>query len=174
MNPLDPTADASRPLGGEMTTSGVATAETTPVPATLRQAVMECLRSNPELASEVGGRISYGFAPSSYSLPYVTFSIASNPHGHTFAGSDGTAVARVQINCWGKSSGDCERASEVIRLRIQGLRGRVGFVDVTGVFLIDQVDLLEPSSPGSKTWIFRVMSDYQINHRVPRPDIRRS
>lgn len=141
------------------------------VPSTLRQAVLARLKGLAALRDLIGDRIVSAYVPGQTARPCVTFTIPANPHGHTFDGSDGTASARVQINVWANDLVVADQATEAVRLGIHGFRGWIGSVEILGVFHVDSVDLSELAAPGGDSRIFRIMSDYQINHRVAIPNM---
>jgi hypothetical protein len=141
-----------------------------------RETLVAKLGSIPELTALVGTAIYPGAIPETHDLgsdgPVLTYRISSYPHGKVLAGSDGTASPRVQFDAWSVDFGLADAITKAIRDAI--FKRPVnpwtpGGVEIMSVSKDDEFDIAEPPKAATDQWTYRVMSTYQIKHRVPIP-----
>jgi hypothetical protein len=141
-----------------------------------RETLVAKLASIPELTALVGTAIYPGAIPETHDLgsdgPVLTYRISSYPHGKVLAGSDGTASPRVQFDAWSADFALADAITKAIRDAI--FRRPVnpwtpGGVEIMSVSKDDEFDIAEPPKAATDQWTYRVMSTYQIKHRVPIP-----
>jgi hypothetical protein len=155
---------------------GDATLTYSNVTLTFRETLVAKLGSIAALTTIVGDAIYPGAIPETHDLgsdgPVLTYRISSYPHGKVLAGSDGTASPRVQLDAW---SVDFAKA-DAITLAIERAIFRPpvnpwapGGVEIMSVSKGDEFDIAEPPKAATDQWTYRVMSVYQIKHRVPIP-----
>ncbi|MCA0920225.1 DUF3168 domain-containing protein [Pseudooceanicola nanhaiensis] len=70
-----------------------------------------------------GTRINWGAHPQGEPWPGVILRVISDVEGHTLAGPNGVAHARVQIDCQADSYGAAKRLARAVRAALGGYRG---------------------------------------------------
>ncbi len=138
-------------------------------PLTLREAVVAWLNSLTALVALVGTRI-YFADPSQLSLyPCVVVQVTNRSYEHNLAGSDGVSLATVHIEAISQFESVSVACVETWRNYFDGFRGTQSGVPIGRCFLNDEFDAETPPLAGSDLWIYHVVTEYVIWHRVPLP-----
>lgn len=131
------------------------------------------LSAKSEITSIVGTRLWRGHLPQSFNWasPALTFWKVSEVHDHNIDGGGGCARARIQVDCWHKSSSTAvvDDLAEQVRLALQGFDGLMGDVPVTSVVLDNVVSLPEPPTGASDDWRQHIALDFLVIYRISAP-----
>jgi len=105
--------------------------------------------------------------------PVLTYSIPTKPYGHVLTGSDGTSVARVQLDVWDFTVAGPKKVLEAIRNGIDGLPGTWGDGTVTILSVVqqDDIDADEEPKAGSDQWLYHSIAEYAVKYRVSIPTL---
>jgi hypothetical protein len=150
------------------------------------QALRAELLSIPELTALLG-TIGSGTTPAIFKTavpqtydyyfngPALTYTIPTKPMGHVLTGSDGTAVARVQLDAWGYTESAIKMIIEAIRNGIDGsglpeVWGN-GTVIIMSCIQQDDIDSDEEPKAGSDQWLYHTISEYNVKYRVSIPTL---
>jgi hypothetical protein len=151
---------------------GVSSAPPVPTgPATFRESVFARLEDVPGLSDLIGDRLYFGGLPQGVSrtLPAVTFSVASRTFGRWLESPNRTSRARVRVSCWSNDELEAPLVADAIRAYLDGYRGRVGQVYFYYVNLEGEYDLPEPLGDGRDGFLYQVVLDFSITHKVSLP-----
>jgi len=120
------------------------------------------LKSKTAIKAIVGRKIYPGHAPSSASLPYITFSRISEPPHHHMGAAAGIASPTFQVDSWGRNSKQVSKLSEAIRNAIDGFTGLMGTNDVRVARITRTSDDEEAQQNGTQQPAFRIGQDILI------------
>ncbi len=101
--------------------------------------------------------------PQNAAFPNTVYHIVSTTPTHDLAGYSGLTESRIQFDCWGMSYADTATASENLRVNLDGYKGTMGTVTVSGSLRINQF-AMPPESSGdqSDTYHYRTVAEYRI------------
>lgn len=140
---------------------------------TLREAVVAKLNSITALTNSVNTRIYYE-DPSQLSIyPCVVVQIPDRGWDHNLDGADGVSTATVHIEAISQYESVTMACLEAVRNQLDGFRGyftnsNTG-VAVMTCLLQDEFDQTTPPLAGSDLWIYHMVHEYRLKHRVPFP-----
>ncbi len=127
------------------------------------------LNSITDLTNSVGSRIYYA-DPSQLSVyPCMVLSIPSREYQHNLAGADGVSIATVHIEAISQFESMSQSCMEAVRNNLDGFRGTQSGVSIGRCFLDDEYDGQTPPLAGSNLWIYHLVTEYRVWHRVPLP-----
>jgi len=136
---------------------------------TLRQAIVARLNSIPAVTALVGTRV-YFDDPSQLSVyPCLAVMVDERKYGHNLDGADGSSVASVHIEAISQYESVSVAVMEAIRDSFDGFRGVQSGVSIGRCFLDDEYDATSPPLANSDAWIYHVVVEYRIWHRVNFP-----
>jgi hypothetical protein len=136
---------------------------------TFREAIIARLNSIAALTTLVGTRI-YWDDPSQLSVyPCLVVQVANRDYGHNLDGADGVSVATVSIEAISQFESISVACIEAVRNSLDGFRGPQSGVGIMSCYLEDEVDATTPPLAGHKEWIYHVVTEWKIKHRVPAP-----
>lgn len=145
---------------------------------TFRETIEAKLSSISRLRSIVGSRIYPGVVPQTHDFgrlgPALAFFIHGYPRGHTLSGSDRSATATVEFLALGYSRGDVDAMTLAIWDALDGVPTNPwgdGTITILACVQQDESDHAYPPRDGSDQWVFSIMSEYKIMHRVSSPTL---
>lgn len=139
-----------------------------------RQTLVAKLTSISDLTAIVGAAIFADALPQTHDLgrngPALTFTIVSYPRGMVMGGLDGTGTPRIQFSAWAYS----KASSDAITLVLLGSLTVVppanpwgdGTITILSCTHQDESDQSEPPPEGGDQWIYQIVSEYQVKHRL--------
>ncbi len=143
------------------------------------EALLARLLAITEITDIVGTAIYVGAIPQTYDLgaagPALTYSVPTKPRGHDLGGSDGTAVARIQLDAWSYSQSTVRTLIDAIDNGIGGKPVETswgnGTCRIVSVVHQNELDADEPPSVGSDRPVFHTLAEYQVRYRVSIPTL---
>lgn len=157
---------------GGITINGSADVTFCPAYQSILTAVWSHLSDTDSVTAIVENNIWKGLLPQEYSwgTPAITiYQIGPEQFTHDLDGAGGTAVARIQIDCWAANEDDSEELAEKVRLLFHGYSGIVGTRDALEVECDGLVRLHEAPIDASDFWRYHVAVDFLIDYRVEIP-----
>lgn len=138
---------------------------------TWKEALRELLVSSTHLAALVDARrVRHGYRPAGDDYPAVTFFALGVTQGHTLTAADGLPLARVQIDCWGRTGAEADQLREAVRLTVDGFRGDMSGVFVQSCLLDDGGrDEYLPPQDGSDRGVHQVTLDLRLSFEETVP-----
>lgn len=129
------------------------------------------------ITSLVGTRIYPLVRPQGGALPAITYQVIGSTHEHVNGSTANTlraaglATYTVQVDSWASTYTAAQTIDETLRTKLQGYRGTMGSIVVTGVFKQSSQDLLEQSIEGKSPGDYRVSTDYSfmVKESIPTP-----
>lgn len=113
----------------------------------LAQAVADYLTSDTDVAALVATRIYPLILPQGPTLPALTYKANLVERDMTLDDPDLQASSVFQIDCWASTYAAADALFHAVRRRLNGYRGTMSGVTVTGIFLFRQApDAYEPAS----------------------------
>lgn len=108
----------------------------------IRLALRAYLLADGDVTSAVGIRVFPVRLPQGITQPSVVYNRISGNSDYHSQGSSGLVVTRMQIDAWAKTTDEAARVADIVKDRIDGLRGEVSFgsespqesIEVRGVF----------------------------------------
>lgn len=135
----------------------------------VKTAIRTLLLSGAELHARVGARVYPRLAPQGQTSEYIVLTIISRPHDHTLTGSSGYATARIQINCYSRTSIAADELGELVRKRLQGYSGTSAGVVIHHCLLMDDRDGVEPAAGANERRLYFTSLDFEVAHKEARP-----
>ena len=149
-------------------------------PQQFEQALVAKLATLGDLTAIVGTSIFKSFVPQTHDLqrngPALTYMLPTKVQGHSLVGSNGTAVARVQMDMWGlgdSQQGAVKFGIEAIRSEMDGPPTVWGDGSCVIMSVVQQTDgdLDEEPEAGSDQVLYHSMTEYAVKYRVSIPVI---
>lgn len=107
-------------------------------------------------------RVYPGFQPQGVTLPAVVLDTISDSPEHTTDGHCSLTVARLQVQCWGKTPDSAQAVAEQVRLAVDGYRGTWGSTTINQAFKLDGEDGEEPAADNEPRRRFSHTVDYEV------------
>lgn len=141
---------------------------------TFRETLITKLRSIDDLTAVVGSAIYTDSLPQTHDLgrdgPALSFAIVSYPRGEVMQGLDGTGMPRVQFSAWSydKAAADAITLALLYSLTVVPAENPWGdgTITIMSVTQADESDQGEPPQSGGDQWIYQIVSEFQIKHRL--------
>lgn len=142
-----------------------------PAYQSIMTAVWSHLSQAEPITALVESNVWKGLLPQEYSwsTPAITLHHISEEFTHDLDGAGGTAISRVQIDCWGITEDSSEQLAEQVRLLFHGYSGMVGSKDVLEIECDGLVRLHEEPKDASDWWRYHIAVDFLIDYRVDIP-----
>ena len=122
-------------------------------------ALVDHLRSQADLAALVGMRIHPDYFPQNEQLPAIAYTLEDEQPEHTLEGPSGMRRAVYQVNVWASSRREAMAVARAAAAALDGFRGAMKDVAVTGAFL-DGMD--RERDPDTGAWC--VSMRFTINY----------
>jgi hypothetical protein len=136
----------------------------------LRQAIRYYLVNLPAITALVGTRIRFGRFDQADARPGITYSCPGNARGHDLDGSNGSAVARVQFDCWADDPDDALAIKIALEQALDGMqRTDLSGVFVKGCLQQNEVDLTEDRRDASGRYLHHIAVEYRFDYYVSVP-----
>lgn len=122
------------------------------------------LSADPALAAWVGSRIFPITYPQDAALPTVTYQLVSKLPEYTHDGEGGVAESHFHVSCFGKTYLEAKETARRVRGALRTLMaqpGKMGDVNVGGVFLENEIDVFSPDEAESLS-AYHVLAEYMI------------
>ena len=133
-------------------------------------AIYAHLAADTDVIALTSTRIYPHEAPSSATLPYITFYQISGPHAHHLTAAAGMTEPRIQIDCWADSALGAETLADKVRLAMDGFRGTMSSTTVRMCHLDDEgMDFFDKAQSAREGGIFRKRLDFLIWHTESVP-----
>lgn len=124
----------------------------------MRPDLLSLVREDPAVAALVARRVYWDERPQGKPLPSITLQVISKVGGHTLDAPEDLKVARVQVDCWARSSDEADALEGAVEATLDGYRGGA----FQGVFL----ENTRGSREGGTTEAdrpFRVSMDFMVH-----------
>ena len=136
---------------------------------TIEAAVYSRLGAVAGVTALVSTRIYPDQGPQKPTDPYITFRVVSERHEHHMTAAAGGVFARVQIDCWSRTSEDAAAVGEAVRNALQGWTGTAGSVAVKLSHLANRFSMPAGPSDGSDAAWHRATLDFLMGHTETVP-----
>jgi hypothetical protein len=135
----------------------------------LREALRAYLLADLTLAGLVGTRVRPGSFAETDAMPGVTYKVVTDAPGHHLTAATGLSEARVQLDSWARTIGECAAVKARLQLLLDGWADRPATygVEVVRAEKLSEVDLHEPPVPPSEYWLYHISMDFRVKHRTP-------
>jgi len=115
-------------------------------------------------------RIYPSTAPTSASLPYITYHQIRCDHPHHLTSAAGLADEGIQIDCWDDGALGAEALAAAVREGMDGFCGAMGTLAAKGVHLHDEgMDFFDKLQSGREGGTYRKRMDFRIWHAESVP-----
>lgn len=94
----------------------------------------------------IGTRVYPSLLPQNVTLPAMVMQMISDPHELLHDGPQGLPTARVQYDCWGRTSLEATNVAQALRAAVDGYVGAMGAVTVTCAAIENMIDAYEPTT----------------------------
>lgn len=110
----------------------------------LEAALVQFLKNDSAIFNKVNSRIHpFSKRPQSDPLPAITYLRVSAPRSHSHDGPDGLVPARIQLDVLGEDYKEAKELADLVRILLDGFRGKMGEVEISGSFLDGDPDKFE-------------------------------
>ena len=116
-------------------------------------------------------RIYPGFVPQGVALPHVVLNTISDVPDHDCDGANTWAVARIQVDAYGRTPDEADAVIEQIRLACDGKTGTMGGSTVHWCFKEDGDDTPEPAPANEVRRRHRTRNDYRLAYVQSLPTL---
>lgn len=130
----------------------------------MKEALRSYLCADPGIGSLVGKRIAWGARPRASALPSICLHQISGVRQYAMTAPSGLVAARVQVDCWGLTQADVTAVARAVNAAIGGLRQTVAGVQMQGVFLESEQDMIDEGGAAPAELLHRVSQDWMIWH----------
>ncbi|MEO0033520.1 MAG: hypothetical protein RIS94_3278 [Pseudomonadota bacterium] len=115
------------------------------------------------LAALVASRINWDARPQAEGLPAVSLTLVSTMPTQTMTGPTSLESCRVQIDCWGTTSGSAVAVARAVRTRMEALVPGVA-APIEAAFTAGLI-AFAPEDEGGGAMIYRRMIDFFVWYR---------
>ena len=133
----------------------------------LSKALYSRLTGDTNITGLVGTKISPMEARQSWSLPYVTYQIVSDPPTHAMIRDATISNPLVQVDVWGETYPNVKNIANKIRSRLRDYGGTITVSStslvIQRIFYEGQTDIKEVDMETNEV-TFRIMQEYRVWH----------
>lgn len=122
------------------------------------------LVADPGVAALVATRIAWGARPRASALPSICLHQVSGVRQYAMTAPSGLVNSRVQVDCWGLSQAEVTAVARAVNAAIGGLRQTVNGVQMQGVFMESEQDMIDEGNATPAEILHRVSLDFMIWH----------
>lgn len=137
--------------------------------ADILEAIIARTLADPAMTALVSGRVRPGHPSQGDGYPLVLLRVISHLRGHHLTAADGIAEDRIQFDAMGETATQVTAIARALETLWDGYSGTVAGVVILWAAQLDEVDLDEPSEPGTDRFTRRKAIDFRFKYRVPIP-----
>lgn len=129
----------------------------------MRVALTAYLLAQAGLSGLLGNRIGWGLRPQLSGLPAMTLTLVSPGIDYHHGGATALQRARVQADCWGRSTLECDGVAQALRTAVEAMHEARGAMMLERGFVDTMLDA-EPEDIGGGNTVFRTITDFFVWH----------
>jgi hypothetical protein len=135
----------------------------------IRASIVSLLKADPIISATVGPRVYPGLIPPSGDFPCVVVFLEDYAPGRCLSGDDGTAVARIRIECFADRLRSDSKLRRRAALVLGDYRGILGGIEILWIKQVNEVDDPGFAGDGSERIIFKIGQVFRVKLRALIP-----